>query len=248
MQDHRRLSITVVIPARNEAENIGEVVREAFGMLRTAFHDHSRDVVVVDNGSSDATARVAASAGARVINEPVAGYGRACLAGARAATGEVLVFMDGDLSDQPSEIPLLVEPILRDAADLVIGSRTLGYAERGALTAPQRAGNAVASFLLRRRYGLEVTDLGPFRAVRRADLLALGMTEMSFGWPTEMMARSSLAGLRVLEVPVTYRKRAAGRSKVSGNPRAVVLAGWQIMSVIRRVRRAEVPRLRNVEQ
>jgi hypothetical protein len=144
--------------------------------------------------------------------------------------------MDGDRSDQPAELPLILAPLLDGQADLVIGSRTLGDFEPGSLLPQQRAGNWIAARLLRLLYGVRVTDIGPFRVIRREDLLRFGMREMTYGWSVEMIARSARAGLRVHEVPVSYRKRAGGTSKVSGNLRASIRAGWRITGAIVRCR------------
>ncbi len=190
-------------------------------------------VFVVDNGSTDHTAARAAGAGAIVVTEPRRGYGRACLSGVLAA-GEVdlMVLMDGDRSDRPDELPALLGPLLADEADLVIGSRTLGSCEPGSLLPQQLVGNWVAARLLRWLYGVRVTDIGPFRVIRREILLGLGMREMTYGWSVEMIARAARRGLRVREVPVTYRKR-VGESKVSGNLPASMRAGARITTTIR---------------
>ena len=157
-------------------------------------------------------------AGATVVSEPRRGYGRACYAGVLAAGDvDLIVQMDGDRSDRFDELPRLLQPLLAGEADLVIGSRTLGSYEPGSLLPQQLFGNWVAARLLRLLYGVRVTDIGPFRVIRRRDLLALGMREMTYGWSVEMIARAARRGLRVREVPVTYRKRAGGQSKVSGN-------------------------------
>ncbi len=233
-------TLAVVIPALNEEAAIGPVVAEV--LIATRPDDFAASVTgvyVVDNGSTDRTAEVAAAAGATVVPEPRRGYGRACLAGVLAA-GEVdlIALMDGDGSDRPDELPLLLAPLLAGDADLVVGSRTLGSYEPGSLLPQQLVGNKVAAVMLRLLYGIRVTDIGPFRVIRRADLLRLGMREMTYGWSVEMIARAGRAGLRVREVPVTYRKRSAGESKVSGNLRASVRAGSRIIATILRCRRA----------
>ncbi len=224
---HRRSSVVVVVPALNEQGNIGSLVTELLDQPIDA-------VVVVDNGSGDATAVEAEAAGAAVVAEPVRGYGRACAAGAEAARemgGSVVVFIDGDHSSRPDELPRLVEPLLADAADLVLGSRTLGVIEGGSMAPHQRFGNRLSAAVLRRLYRLNVTDLGPYRAIDAEVLRRLDMQEMTYGWPTEMTAKCARLGMRVVEVPVTWRTRRAGRSKVSGTLKGSVLAGYHILRV-----------------
>lgn len=234
-----RPTFAVVIPALNEEEVIGDQVAEVLNAARQPDLPATlTDVYVVDNGSTDRTAERAAAAGAVVVAEPRRGYGRACLSGLLAA-GEVdlIVLMDGDGSDRPDELPRLLAPLLAGEADLVLGSRVLGDAEPGSLLPQQRVGNWIAAQLLRLLYGIRVTDIGPFRVVRRRDLLSLGMSEMTYGWSVEMMARAARRGLRLREVPVGYRRRAGGESKVSGNLRASVRAGFRIIAAILRSRR-----------
>ncbi|MBI5481869.1 MAG: glycosyltransferase family 2 protein [Deltaproteobacteria bacterium] len=216
----------VVIPALDEEASVGEVVSALDRRL-------VRDVIVVDNGSRDATALRAAAAGARVVVEPRRGYGQACLAGLAALRPgcEVVVFLDADGSDAPGELSSLVEPIADGHADLVVGSRRV--VELGALTPQQRVGNAIAALWLRRRYGLAATDLGPFRAIRLRALLALGMTDRTYGWTVEMQIRAARAGLRYQERPVTYRRR-VGRSKISGTLRGTLGASARILSLLAR--------------
>ncbi len=232
-------TFAVVIPALNEEAAIGDLVAEVLAASRQPdLGATPAGVFVVDNGSTDATAARAAEAGATVVAEPRRGYGRACLSGVLAAGDvDVIVLMDGDQSDRPDELPLLLGPLLVGEADLVIGSRTLGSYEPGSLLPQQIAGNWVAAKLLRLLYGVRVTDIGPFRVIRRHDLLGLGMREMTYGWSVEMIARAARQRLRVREVPVTYRKRAGGESKVSGNLRASVRAGARITATILRCRR-----------
>lgn len=231
----------VVIPCLDEEEAIGLLV----GDVRAVAADPDlpvriSDVIVVDNGSTDNTAAVASDAGATVVPEPRRGYGRACLTGVEAAGAvDIIVLMDGDRSDHPEELPLLLSPLLAGDADLVVGSRMLGSYEPGSLMPQQIAGNRVAAVLLRLLYGVRVTDIGPFRVIRREVLLGLGMREMTYGWSVEMIARASRAGLAVREVPVSYRNRAGGVSKVSGNVRASVRAGFRIIGAILRSRRGE---------
>lgn len=231
-------TIAVVIPALNEEATIGDQVAEVLAVA--AWPDlpaRIERVIVVDNGSDDRTAERAAAAGATVVAEPRKGYGRACHSGVLAAGDvDLIVQMDGDRSDRFDELPLLLRPLLAGEADLVIGSRTLGTHEPGSLQPQQVFGNWVAAQMLRLLYGVRVTDIGPFRVMRRRDLLDLGMREMTYGWSVEMIARSARRGLRVREAPVTYRNRAGGESKVSGNLRASVRAGGRIIATILRCR------------
>ncbi len=191
------------------------------------------NVIVVDNASTDTTSLEAAKAGAKVISEPRRGYGYACAAGVAAAMdADVIVFMDGDYSYTPGDLPLLLSPILENWADLVLGSRELGQIVRGAMPSQQRFGNWLASRLMNILYGLSITDLGPYRAIRRGMLLELNMQEMTYGWPTEMIVKAARRKARIVEVPVSYRSRLTGRSKVSGTIRGTLLAGWYILGVI----------------
>jgi glycosyltransferase involved in cell wall biosynthesis len=216
--------VSVIVPALNEAGNIAALVRET---LAQGVHE----VIVVDNGSTDSTAALAASAGARVLTEKRRGYGYACAAGSAAATGDILAYLDADFSFLPAELPRLVDPIARGAADLALGSRPLGGIDPGAMPPHQRFGNWLTAALMRRRYGLAVTDLGPYRAIRADLLRALDMVEMTYGWPTEMMVKAARRGARVFEVPVTYHTRRAGRSKVGGTLKGSALAAYHILRV-----------------
>lgn len=219
-----RSIVVAVIPARNEEGAIGKVVA-------ALPRDLVQRVVVVDNGSTDGTAAVARAAGAEVVAVMKPGYGRACATGVAAAgDAEIILFLDGDYSDFPEEAPQLLEPILRGEADLVIGSRLRGRRERGALPAHQLFGNWLVSWLMRLLYGLPITDLGPFRAIRVELLASLEMREMTYGWPTEMMVKAARQGARVTEVPVSYRRR-IGRSKISGTVRGTVLSTYFILGV-----------------
>ena len=232
-------TIGVVIPALNEEATIADQVAEILSVARQPdLPARIERVIVVDNGSTDQTAQQAATAGAMVVSESRRGYGRACYTGVLAAGDvDLVVQMDGDRSDRFDELPLLLQPLLAGEADLVIGSRTLGSFEPGSLLPQQRFGNWLAARLLRLLYGVRVTDIGPFRVIRRRDLLAMGMREMTYGWSVEMIARAARNGLRVQEVPVTYRRRAGGESKVSGNLIASVRAGARITATILRCRR-----------
>lgn len=222
---------TVIIPALNEEGNIQALVRDVYAAADV-------EVIVVDNGSTDSTAREAKATGARVISEPRRGYGYACAAGVAAAqNADILTFMDGDHSFSPSDLPSLLGPILEDRADLVMGSRTLGTIEPGAMFPQQRFGNWLTSRLMNLLYGLSITDLGPFRAIRRSLLMQLDMQEMTFGWPTEMIVKSARRGARIMEVPVSYRNRRFGESKISGTVRGTILAGWHILNVTLRYAR-----------
>lgn len=221
------MKTVVIIPALNEAVNIFQLVQE------TRQQPVSR-VIVVDNGSTDDTARLARNAGASVINEPRRGYGFACAAGTAAARqggAEVLVYMDADFSSLPTEMPRLLAPIETGKADLVLGSRTLGEIARGAMPPHQRFGNWLSSTLMSWMYHVRVTDLGPYRAVRAALMDQLEMREMTFGWPTEMMVKTARAGGCIMEVPVSWHARRGGQSKVSGTLKGSILAAYYILGV-----------------
>jgi glycosyltransferase involved in cell wall biosynthesis len=222
--------VAVILPALNEEAAIGGAIQELARIARGSIEL----ILLVDNGSTDQTAKVARSAGAEVIGEPRRGYGHACLAGIAALRDEIttVVFMDADGSDDPADLPRLLGPIERGEADMVLGSRVLGEREAGALTLQQRWGNAFATGLMRLLVGARYTDLGPFRAVRREALARLQMRDTNFGWTIEMQIKARRRGLRVLEIPVNYRRRRGGRSKVSGNPLAAVLAGGKILWTI----------------
>ncbi|MBC8085174.1 MAG: glycosyltransferase family 2 protein [Hymenobacter sp.] len=223
--------IDVIIPAYNEEQSIGRVLVEIPAGL-------VREVIVVDNNSSDQTGTVARAAGATVLREPRPGYGHACLAGmahcfARPAATQpdIIVFLDGDYSDYPEEMPLLLAPILRNEAELVIGSRALGEREAGSMMPQQIFGNWLATTLMRRLYGTRFTDLGPFRAIRTAALQRIGMQDTTYGWTVEMQLKAAKLGIRSAEVPVRYRRR-IGTSKVSGTVRGTLGAGYKILWTI----------------
>jgi glycosyltransferase involved in cell wall biosynthesis len=223
--------ISVIIPALNEEEPIAAVVRAC---LTTGL---PAEVIVVDNGSSDRTAERARAAGAKVVSEPTPGYGRACAAGIRALSPEcdLVVFLDGDGSDCPELMPLLVEPIRLGERDFVIGSRTRGEREPGSMNFQQVFAGRIAGLLLRFLYGVRYTDMCPFRAIRRDALEKLEMKEATYGWNLEMQMRAARARLRILEVPVNHRCRTGGESKVSGTFRGTFLAGARIVTTLFRV-------------
>lgn len=228
------MTTTVLIPALNEEASIGLVLADLPPV---------REVVVIDNGSTDNTTAVARDAGATVLAEPQRGYGRACLTGvehvrAQAAAGDapdVVAFVDADYSDHPDELPHLLALIERGEADLVIGSRILGqrrgWVEPGALLPQARVGNRLACALMRWRWDAAFTDLGPFRAIRWPALRDLGMADEDFGWTVEMQVRALRAGLRCTEVPVHYRRR-VGVSKITGTVTGSVRAGLKILGTI----------------
>lgn len=223
------MRVSVVIPAHNEATSLPRVLE--------AIPRHLVDeVVVVDNASTDGTAEVARARGATLLRESRRGYGAACLLGLEylgARRPDVVVFLDADYSDHPEEMPLLLEPIARGQADLVIGSRVLGTREPGALLPQACLGNWVATRLMRALYGGCFTDLGPFRAIRFEALRSLQMADRDFGWTAEMQVKALLAGLRVLEVPVSYRRR-VGTSKITGTLSGTLKAGAKILWTIGR--------------
>jgi glycosyltransferase involved in cell wall biosynthesis len=223
--------ISVIIPAYNEEKSIAHVIKAIPAGL-------VHEVIVVNNNSTDNTPAVAQVAGAIVLHEPQPGYGNACLKGMAylaakpaAEQPQIVVFLDGDFSDYPEDMPQVVSPIVADTADLVIGSRVLGQREAGALLPQQRFGNWLATRLLRLLYGVRYTDLGPFRAVRYSTLHRLGMRDRNYGWTVEMQARAAKQKVRYVEVPVNYRKR-IGVSKVSGTVKGSVLAGYKILLTI----------------
>ncbi len=224
MRDTQR--IAVIIPAFNEESAIGKVI--------SAIPAWVDDIIVVDNGSTDRTAEVARDSGARVVAEPRRGYGSACLAGIAALSSPaIVVFLDGDYSDYPEEMALLVDPIAHDEADVVIGSRTIGQRERGALTPQALFGNWLACTLIRLLWAVSFTDLGPFRAIRYSTLTRLSMRDRNYGWTVEMQIKAARDGARIREAPVRYRKR-IGKSKVSGTVRGVAGAGFKILFTIAR--------------
>ena len=228
------MRIVVIIPALDEERSLPKVLAEI-------PRDVVEEVFVVDNGSRDRTADVAREAGASVLFEPRAGYGQACLTGIAAlkqAPPDVVVFIDGDYSDRAAEMVEVLAPILDGTADFVVGSRVLGRREPGALAPHARWGNWLATRMLHALYGYRFTDLGPFRAIRYDTLLALDMRDRDYGWTAEMQAKAARAGVRAVEVPVSYHRR-IGKSKITGTVKGTVLAGWKIITTILKIRLME---------
>ncbi len=219
----------VIIPALNEERSIGRVIGDIPQDLVT-------EIVVVNNGSTDSTARVASSSGATVIEEERRGYGQACLAGIdyiknSSYLPDIIVFLDADYSDYPQEIKELIFPITEGEYDLVIGSRTIGERQKGALLPQALVGNYIATRLIKLFYRVDFTDLGPFRAIRYDKLLSLDMRDKTFGWTVEMQVKAAKNGLRCTEIPVSYRKR-IGTSKITGTVAGSVMAGVKIIWMI----------------
>jgi glycosyltransferase involved in cell wall biosynthesis len=219
--------VTVIIPALNEEASIAQTLAE----IPPGVVD---EIIVVDGGSSDGTAALAQAGGAQVLHEPRRGYGRACATGAEAAQGDVVLFLDADGADDPAHIPDLLAPILAGWADMTLGSRLAGEIAPGAMPWQQRFGNRLAAWLIRRLYGLPLSDLSPLRAVRRELLLGLEMQEMTYGWPTEMIVQAARRGWRIVEIPTGYRPRLGGSSKISGTVRGTALAAYYILWTILR--------------
>lgn len=220
--------IDVLIPAYNEEGSIGKVIQD--------IPKSVRNVLVVNNNSKDNTRQVAEKAGAIVLDERVMGYGKACLTGMSYLANldvepDILVFLDGDYSDYPEQLLAVIDPILKQDYDMVIGSRARGNRESGSMTLPQVFGNWLATSLMRVIYKTEYSDLGPFRAIKWEKLKAIGMVDQNYGWTIEMQIKASKAGLKTTEVPVDYRKR-IGVSKVSGTVKGVIGAGWKILWTI----------------
>jgi len=217
--------VSVIIPTHNEVQAIGRVLADLPSALVT-------EVIVVDSNSTDGTSDLARSMGAEVIQEPRRGYGRACLTGlANAKNPDVVVFLDGDYSDRPSELPIVLTPILEGRADITLGSRLQDRRSAAALPWHQALGNRLAASLIRLLYGLQISDLGPFRAARAEVLRALALEQTTYGWAVEMILKGALAGFRVVEVPVSYHPR-IGKSKISGTLKGTIGAGWFILSLI----------------
>jgi glycosyltransferase involved in cell wall biosynthesis len=222
--------VSVIIAALNEEAAIAKVIK-------AVPRDVADEIIVVDNGSTDRTAEVAAAAGARVVKEPIPGYGRAFRAGLRSISPkcDVVVFLDGDGSDCPELMDRVVDPISEGRADFVIGSRTRGNRETGSMNFHQVLAGYMIGFILRVLYGVRSTDMGPFRAIRRNTLDRLGLREETYGWPLEMQMRAARARVRTIEVPVDYRRRAGGRSKIAGSVRGSVLAATRILITLARI-------------
>jgi glycosyltransferase involved in cell wall biosynthesis len=219
--------VSVIIPTHNEAQAIERVLADLPSDLAT-------EVIVVDSNSSDGTPEIASRMGARLVQEPRRGYGRACLTGlATANSPDVVVFLDGDYSDRPSELPILLAPIIEGRADITLGSRLHKQRSAGAMPWHQVFGNRLAASLIRLFYGLDINDLGPFRAGRADVLRALALEEITYGWAVEMVLKGALAGFRVVEVPVSCYPR-IGKSKISGTLKGTIGAAWFILGLILR--------------
>lgn len=224
-----KTNIVVIIPAFNEENAVGKVIRDIPNSLVS-------EVVVVNNNSNDATRSKAESAGATVIDEPVQGYGNACLKGISylkhlTLEPDIVVFIDADYSDYPGEMTELIRPIIDDDYDLVIGSRALGKMQKGSMTPQQIFGNWLATRLLKLLYNVEYTDLGPFRAIKYTSLLELNMQDRTYGWTVEMQLKAAKHNMKITEVPVNYKKR-IGFSKISGTVKGTILAGYKIITTI----------------
>lgn len=221
--------IVVIIPAYNEENSIAKVLNDIPPYL-------IQEIIVINNNSNDATETIARKAGATVLREKRPGYGQACLKGIEyirnlQPTPDIVVFIDADYSDHPEEMVLLVNPILINGKDMVIGSRVLGKREKGSMTIPQVFGNWLATRLLKAIYNIQYTDLGPFRAIRFDKLLEINMQDTTYGWTVEMQIKATKLNLKVVEVPVSYRKR-IGVSKISGTVKGTLMAGYKIITTI----------------
>jgi glycosyltransferase involved in cell wall biosynthesis len=224
-----RPRVALIIPTLDEEAAIGDV-------LAAVPRDVVDEIIVADSGSADRTVEIATAGGARIVIETRRGYGRACSAGGAAARDcDILVFLDGDGSDPPELIPDLLAPIVAGRYDFVIGSRIRGRRERGSMSLHQIFAARAVGLVLRLIYGVRYTDMAPFRAIRREALAGLGMREMTFGWNLEMQMRAARAGLRILEVPVDHRRRAGGRSKVSGSLCGTIRASLRIGATLTRL-------------
>jgi glycosyltransferase involved in cell wall biosynthesis len=225
------MKVSVIIPAINEERSLEQVLAAIPG-------DLVNEIILVDGGSTDSTVSVAERAGAMVLHQPRRGYGLACATGVNRASCEVVVFMDADGADDPGQIHDIITPLQDSQVDMVLGSRLAGHIAPGAMPWHQRFGNWLSAALIRALYGLNITDLSPFRAVRRSKLLALNMQEMTYGWPTEMITKGARKGWRIVEVPVIYHPRLAGDSKISGTFQGTLWATYHILRTIFRHARA----------
>lgn len=227
MLEDSRGQVAIIIPALNEEDALQCLLREI-------PQDAARWIIVIDNGSTDRTAEVARAAGAIVVSEPQRGYGRACYKGfmtAKELGADILVFMDGDGSDDPADLPMMIEPVRRGVADLVIGSRVSKRAEQGAVPPQARLGNWLVSNMIHLLYRVPIHDIGSYRAIQCSALTDLQMHEMTFGWPVEMMVKAARARYHVIEQPIHYRKRSHGQSKVSGTVIGSVKAAYYMLSI-----------------
>jgi glycosyltransferase involved in cell wall biosynthesis len=229
-QSNAKPFVTVIVAALNEEDSIARVIRDI-------PRDFADEIIVVDNGSTDRTAEVARSSGGRVICEPNRGYGRAFRAGLHAVLPmcEIVVFLDGDGSDYPELMGRLVQPIIDDTHDFVLSSRIRGHREPGSMSFHQVFAGRMVGYILRQLYDVRYTDMGPFRAIRRDALERLQLREETYGWPLEMQMKAARAGLRILEVPVDYRRRAGGRSKIAGTLLGSIKAASRILFTLTRI-------------
>lgn len=221
------MKVAVIIPAYNEEASIGKVVSGIPSELVS-------EIIVINNNSTDNTVLAARTAGATVLNENIHGYGAACLNGINYLKDkhyDIIVFLDGDFSDYPEEINLLIQPIINGSYDFVLGSRVLGKREKGSLPVQSRFGSIIAGFLIELFWGIKYTDLGPFRAIKYDKLIDLNMTDKWFGWTVEMQIKAAKHGYKILEVPVSYRKR-IGKSKVTGTLKGTFMASVIIVKTI----------------
>jgi len=221
------MNTTVIIPAYNEEDSIAKVIGDIPQYLVS-------EIIVVDNNSTDGTAEVARNSGATVLIEQRKGYGAACLRGIEYLKNikpEIVVFLDGDYSDYPGELSDIIDPILEKKYDFVLGSRVMGKREKGSLPIQSRLGSLIAGFLIKLFWNVKYTDLGPFRAIRYSKLLQLNMNDKWYGWTVEMQIRAAKKNLKIIEIPVSYRKR-IGKSKVTGTVRGTIMASIIIMKTI----------------
>lgn len=238
-----KTGVCLIIPVYNEVANIGLVLQEVANLEPDPAY--RLEVLVVDGGSKDGTVEVARQAGARVVPQRGRGYGAACYTGfEEAVAAQILVFLDGDYSDPPAAIPALLTKMLAEEADLALGSRTLGKFEHGALPLHARLGNKLVVWMINRLYAAHYTDLPSFKAIRRETLASLQMQELTYGWTTEMLVKAARAGCKSIEIPLNYRRRSGGQSKVSGNLRGSVKAAYYLLkTALRYVRWSPSPKI-----